>query len=217
MLDERSPRAAGGEVLVVDDAPANRFLYTAILEDDGHRVREAADGSAALTMIAAAAPPIELVLLDVSMPGMDGIEVLRRVRARGDGGPALLIHTSAARTPDAIERGLELGADAYLIRPVDNRELAARVRAALQIQRLNAVAEGRDDSMQLWALPAHGKPRSLGVLESSGKTLRLSVEEQSMAGALHLAISVEGKGGSATGSGPSLPFLFKGAAVQKAL
>ncbi len=88
---------------------------------------------------------------------------------------------------------------------------------ALQIQRLNAVAEGRDDSMQLWALPAHGKPRSLGVLESSGKTLRLSVEEQSMAGALHLAISVEGKGGSAPGSGPSLPFLFKGAAVQKAL
>jgi signal transduction histidine kinase len=136
MLDDRASKAPGGDVLVVDDAAANRFLYSAILEDDGHRVREAADGPTGLALIAAAAPPIELVLLDVSMPGMDGIEVLRRIRARADGGPAVLILTSAARTPDAIERGLELGADAYLIRPVDNRELAARVRAALQIHRL---------------------------------------------------------------------------------
>ncbi len=129
-------KAPGGEVLVVDDAPANRFLYRAVLEDDGHRVREAADGPSALAQIESASPPVELVLLDVSMPGMDGIEVLRRIRARGDGGPAVLILTAAARTPDSIERGLELGADAYLIRPVDNRELAARVRAALQIHRL---------------------------------------------------------------------------------
>ncbi len=131
-----APRGHRGEVLVVDDAAANRFLYRAVLEDDGHHVREASDGPAALALLALAQPPIELVLLDVSMPGMDGIEVLRRIRARGEGGPAVLILTAAARTPDAIERGLELGADAYLIRPVDNRELAARVRAALQIQRL---------------------------------------------------------------------------------
>ena len=130
------PRPAGARVLVVDDVPANRFLYRAILEDDGHHVDEAADGPTALALLSSASPPIELVLLDISMPGMDGIEVLRRIRAHGEGGPAVLILTSVARGPDAIERGLELGADAYLIRPVDNRELAARVRAAAQIHRL---------------------------------------------------------------------------------
>lgn len=136
MRDDGTAKGVGGEVLVVDDVAANRFLYRAILEDDGHRVREAADGPSALRQLAGDGGAIELVLLDVSMPGMDGIEVLRRVRSRSDGGPAVLILTAAARNPDAIERGLELGADAYLIRPVDNRELAARVRAALQIHRL---------------------------------------------------------------------------------
>lgn len=135
MRDDGNARTVGGAVLVVDDVPANRFLYRAILEDDGHQVREAPDGPSALRTLEAN-PAIELVLLDVSMPGMDGIEVLRRIRARGDGGPAVLILTAAARNPDAIERGLQLGADAYLVRPVDNRELAARVRAALQIHRL---------------------------------------------------------------------------------
>ena len=72
-----------------------------------------------------------------------------------------------------------------------------------------------------YALLRTSPGRSNGLMGDEGMpervTLRLSVEEQSMAGALHLAISVEGKGGSAPGSGPSLPFLFKGAAVQKAL
>lgn len=155
-MNDNAPRArpaspAGarlaGEVLVVDDIPANRFLYRAILEDDGHHVREAGDGVSALRELDRTdAPPIELVLLDVSMPGMDGMEVLRRIRARRDGGPAVLVLTAAAREPVAIEQGLALGADAYLTRPVDNHELAARVRAALQIHRLrNELAALRRD------------------------------------------------------------------------
>jgi anti-sigma-K factor RskA len=89
---------------------------------------------------------------------------------------------------------------------------------ALQLQRLNAVSEGREDSMQLWALPAHnGKPRSLGVLESKGRTLRLPASEKSLPGMTQLAISVEDKGGVAEIKGPRLPYLFKGHLVQKAL
>jgi signal transduction histidine kinase len=155
-MNESTPRATpaspassrlAGEVLVVDDIPANRFLYRAILEDDGHHVREAGDGVSALRELDRTdVPTIELVLLDVSMPGMDGMEVLRRVRARRDGGPAVLVLTAAAREPVAIEQGLALGADAYLTRPVDNHELAARVRAALQIHRLrNELAALRRD------------------------------------------------------------------------
>jgi anti-sigma-K factor RskA len=88
---------------------------------------------------------------------------------------------------------------------------------ALQIQRLSSVAEGREDSMQLWALPATGKPRSLGVLGGSGKTLRLAVGDSALVDTPQLAISVENKGGVEESSGPRLPYLFKGAVVQKAL
>ena len=88
---------------------------------------------------------------------------------------------------------------------------------ALQLQRLNSVAEGREDSLQLWALPAAGKPRSLGVLTSSSKTLRLPANDKTLADVPQLAISVESKGGAAPGGEPSLPYLFQGAVVHKAL
>lgn len=88
---------------------------------------------------------------------------------------------------------------------------------ALQVQRLNSVSEGREDTMQLWALPANGKPRSLGILASAGKTLRLAANEKSLIDVQQLAISVESKGGIEEGEAPRLPYLFKGAVVQKAL
>ncbi|MEI8171835.1 MAG: anti-sigma factor [Rhodoferax sp.] len=88
---------------------------------------------------------------------------------------------------------------------------------AMQIQRLSSVAEGREDSMQLWALPASGKPIALGVLGSSSKTLRLPATEKTLVNVPQLAISVENKGGAEPGAGPRLPYLFQGAVVQKAL
>ncbi|OPZ17209.1 MAG: Anti-sigma-K factor rskA [Bacteroidetes bacterium ADurb.BinA245] len=87
----------------------------------------------------------------------------------------------------------------------------------LQIQRLNAVTEGREDSMQLWAMSDGDPVRSLGVLESKGKTLRLPATERDFASATTLAISVEDKGGARPGNGPRLPYLFKGSVIQKAL
>ena len=88
---------------------------------------------------------------------------------------------------------------------------------AMQVQRLNTVTEGREDSMQLWALSDGDPVRSLGVLESKGKTLRLPATERDFASATSLAISVEDKGGVTQAKGPRLPYLFKGAVVQKAL
>lgn len=88
---------------------------------------------------------------------------------------------------------------------------------ALQVQRLNSVSEGREDTMQLWALSTNGKPRSLGILTSAGKTLRLAADEKTLIDVQQLAISVESKGGIEEGAAPRLPYLFKGAVVQKAL
>ena len=88
---------------------------------------------------------------------------------------------------------------------------------ALQLQRLNSVTEGREDTMQLWALSDGDPARSLGVLESKGKTLRLTATERDLASATRLAISVENNGGVTQAKGPRLPYLFTGAVVQKAL
>ena len=87
----------------------------------------------------------------------------------------------------------------------------------LQIQRLNAVSEGREDTMQLWAMSDGDPVRSLGILETKGKTLRLPATERDLASATTLAISVEDKGGARPGDGPRLPYLFKGSVIQKAL
>ncbi|WP_342616333.1 anti-sigma factor [Rhodoferax sp. GW822-FHT02A01] len=87
----------------------------------------------------------------------------------------------------------------------------------LQLQRLNAVLEGREDSMQLWALPTSGTPASLGVVQSTIKTPRLEIGEQALTNASRLAISVESRGGVPQSQGPRLPYLFSGALVRKAL
>ena len=174
------PRA---RVLVVDDVAANRFLYRAVLEDDGHDIAEAADGAAALAALQNGA--FDLVLLDVSMPGMDGIEVLRRIRESADGGPAVLILTAAAREPAAIERGLAHGADAYLTKPVENRELAARVRAAIQIHRLRReLAALRRDQTAMLVHDLRHPLANLSMLAEVIEAEGLNVEERRNAAGL---------------------------------
>jgi len=86
----------------------------------------------------------------------------------------------------------------------------------LQIQRLNAVAEGQEDSMQVWALSGTSRPISLGVLSPKIKMQRLNATDKDLAGIDTLAISVENRGGVSPSQGPRLPYLFKGAVIQKA-
>jgi anti-sigma-K factor RskA len=87
----------------------------------------------------------------------------------------------------------------------------------LQLQRLNDVKEGREDSMQVWVIVGDAAPRSLGIIESKYKTLQLPVAPESLKGVSSIAISAESKGGVPDGSAPSLPWLFKGWLVQKAI
>lgn len=89
--------------------------------------------------------------------------------------------------------------------------------SALQLQRLNGVVEGGEDSMQLWALPDGQAPHSLGVLTAKLKTVRLNVDAQALAATPKLGISVENKGGVTDGQGPRLPWLFTGTVIRKAL
>ena len=87
----------------------------------------------------------------------------------------------------------------------------------VQLQRLNSVEEGAEDSMQLWALADSGPARSLGVLPPKLKTLRLPASEQTLVAGGRLGMSVEAKGGVAEAQGPRLPYLFTGKVIRKAL
>ena len=88
---------------------------------------------------------------------------------------------------------------------------------SLQLQRLNSVQEGPEDTLQLWALADSGAARSLGVLPARLPTARVGADVQALDGTVRLAISVESKGGVSQAQGPRLPYLFSGAWVRKAL
>jgi two-component system response regulator MprA len=119
---------SGPAILVVDDDAPIRRMLERTLTAEGYEVRSAPDGGAALAGIERAAP--DLVVLDVAMPGLDGLAVCRRVRARGLALPILLL-TARDAVADRVG-GLDAGADDYLVKPFAADELLARIRALLR-------------------------------------------------------------------------------------
>ncbi len=124
-MDPSAPR-----VLVVDDDEAVRTLASWQLESDGFAVDQAGDGAEALTAIAVDRP--DLVVLDLTMPGVGGLDVLRRVRtaAATETLPVIVLSGRSGETDRIV--GLDLGADDYLVKPFSPGELAARVRSVLR-------------------------------------------------------------------------------------
>jgi two-component system response regulator MprA len=116
------------QVLVVDDEPAVRRALERALRLDKYDVDLAVDGEEALDRLAER--PVDAVILDVMMPGVDGLEVCRRMRAAGDRTPVLML--TARDAIDDRVLGLDVGADDYLVKPFALRELQARLRALLR-------------------------------------------------------------------------------------
>ena len=128
------------KILVVDDEPKIRRIITSYLAEEGFDIVEAADGETALDL--AAAEP-DLVILDVGLPGIDGIEVLRKLRTRSDV-PVMLVTARAEETDRLI--GLSVGADDYVTKPFSPRELVLRVKAILR--RSLSVSGSTGDAMR---------------------------------------------------------------------
>ncbi len=115
------------DVLVVDDEPMVREVVTRYLERDGYRVRAVADGATALLEFDSSPP--DLVVLDIMLPHVNGLDMLSEVRRHSDV-PVILL-TAHREEADRV-RGLDLGADDYVVKPFSPRELSARVRSVLR-------------------------------------------------------------------------------------
>jgi DNA-binding response OmpR family regulator len=156
-------------VLVVDDEPMVREVVSTYLQRDGLVVHEAADGAAALEWLADHRP--DLVVLDIMLPGTDGLTILRRLRAEGQV-PVILLTARA----DEVDRvvGLELGADDYVVKPFSPRELAARVRNVLRRSAAAAPPPTGEDVIEHGALRIDPVAREVHV---DGRPVTLTPKE----------------------------------------
>ncbi|HET6368894.1 MAG TPA: response regulator, partial [Pseudomonadales bacterium] len=147
-------------VLVVEDEPDIRDLLAFHLERDGYQVTRATTGPEALRQLRAAPP--DLVILDLMLPELDGLEVCRRLRA--DPATATLPVIMLTAKGDEVDRvvGLELGADDYVVKPFSPKEMLARVRAVLRRARA----------------PLSGAPLTVGGITLDGATHQATVSER---------------------------------------
>src|SRR6187200_400644 len=122
-MPDRAPR-----ILLVDDEPPIQTLLSFPLQRDGYEVVQAADGPEALARFSEQV--FDLVVLDVMLPKMDGLEVCRRLRAKGERVPIIMLSAKSEEIDKVL--GLELGADDYITKPFSMREFRSRVRAALR-------------------------------------------------------------------------------------
>jgi two-component system OmpR family response regulator len=127
-LDAASGQEAPSRILMVDDDPGIRDVVSEFLGQHGYQVETAGDGRAMEQALARG--PVDLIVLDVMMPGEDGLSICRRLTAQ-PGGPAIIMLSAMGEDTDRIV-GLELGADDYLPKPCNPRELLARIRAVLR-------------------------------------------------------------------------------------
>ena len=132
MIGEKRAHAAGLKTVVIaDDEPSMRLLVHATIESDEYTVVEAADGDQAWSLIKEYRP--SLVLLDVQMPGMSGLDVLRSIKKDPNlTGTHVILLTAKAQESD-VEAGLIAGADFYLTKPFSPLDLLTRVEEALQL------------------------------------------------------------------------------------
>jgi signal transduction histidine kinase len=143
------------KILVVDDTAENRALAQATLEDEDYQVVQASSGEEALALFERERP--DCVLLDVRMPGMDGLTVCQRIRAMENGAETPVVFLTALRDVDTFDQALKAGGDDFLTKPVRPTELLVRVQAALKLRRMSTelrehydlVRHQRDDLMRL--------------------------------------------------------------------
>jgi DNA-binding NtrC family response regulator len=169
MSEDKKPTSALEEILVVDDTPASLRLLTELLTQHGYRVRPAEDGTLALESAAAKTP--DLILLDVSMPGMDGYEVCRRLKADEKSSRIPVIFISAFGDTRQKVTGFEAGGIDYIAKPFEAEEVLARVRTHLRLRQTEEALRHAHNTLELRV------QERTAELQASNQALRESEEK----------------------------------------
>jgi DNA-binding NtrC family response regulator len=176
MSEAPQPASAPEEILVVDDTPANLRLLTELLTQQGYHVRPASNGALALKSVAAKIPG--LILLDVSMPGMDGYEVCRRLKADEKSRRIPVIFVSAFGDTRQKVTGFEAGGIDYITKPVEAEEVLARVRTHLRLRRAEEALLNAHSTLELRVQERTAELQSSNqALRESEETARRALEE----------------------------------------
>ncbi|MFZ5597080.1 MAG: response regulator transcription factor [Bacillota bacterium] len=163
------------KILVIDDEEKIRSIVRLYLSKEGFVIEEAADGNAALEKIKR--ENFDLVIMDIMMPGMDGLTVCRKIREKSD--LPIIMLTAREEEVDRI-LGLELGADDYVVKPFSPRELVARVKAILRRTAASGEYGNSDDAKDVVSYPGieiNPKTREIKV---EGQPVRLTAKEFSL-------------------------------------
>jgi two-component system OmpR family response regulator len=167
--------AQGELIALVDDDPEIRQLIGAFLSRHGYRIAEAGDGAGLDRLLAGERP--SLIVLDLMLPGEDGLSICRRLRASG--GPPVIMLSALGEDTDRIV-GLEIGADDYLPKPCNPRELLARVRAVLRRGAADAPSDpGSEAGEKAWHFGGWSfDPRGMELRSGKGVGVALSAGER---------------------------------------
>jgi CheY-like chemotaxis protein len=133
---------SGEPILIVDDNPTNLKLVRVLLQGEGYQARIAADAEEALEVLQTFHP--RLILMDVQLPGMDGLELTRRLKANADTRDIIIIALTAYAMKGDEQKALDAGCDGYIAKPINTRSLPGLVAGYLM--RLRAVKSGPGDS-----------------------------------------------------------------------
>ena len=169
MSEDKQPTSVPEEILVVDDTPANLRLLTELLTQHNYHVRPASNGALALKSVAAKIP--DLILLDVNMPGMDGYEVCRRLKADEKSSRIPVIFISAFGDTRQKVTGFEAGGIDYITKPVEAEEVLARVRTHLRLRQAEEALRNAHNTLELRV------QERTAELQASNQALRESEEE----------------------------------------
>jgi DNA-binding NtrC family response regulator len=169
MTEDRKATSAREEILVVDDTPASLRLLTELLSGHGYRIRPAEDGALALESVAAKTP--DLILLDVSMPGLDGYEVCRRLKADQTSSRVPVLFISSFGDTRQKVSGFEAGGLDYITKPFEAEEVLARVRTHLRLRHAEEALRQAHNTLELRV------QERTAELQASNQALRESEEK----------------------------------------